>query len=255
MASFVSLDALKLHDDLLALQPEGARHDSDICPLCVEQASHKGDSAASVPSGHGPSGAVSTTSPSMEGGITKKMSDTEMISRETHEALVAKALVDATAALEKALAEKSEEASSLAAKLEELTASKTELSEDNDRLNRELDSAQVALKTVTDEVETLKAEVAQREEAARIAEIAAKRTEQVENLGLFTKEYVTEKAALWAKMDDSDWAERLEEWRSIKPVAAEGEATDSASALTGTGGLTTEPATTVPARRAALGLS
>lgn len=181
-----------------------------------------------------------------------------MISRETHEALLAKALADGTAALETALAAKSEEVTSLTGQLDELTTSKAALTEDNERLNRELDTAQVSLKAATDEVAAMKDEAEKREEAARLAEIASKRAEQVENLGLFSKEYVTEKAALWAGMGDSDWAERLEEWRTIKPAVSENDGSDSASALTGGGGLTDEPADDAPtdnAKRAALGLS
>lgn len=254
----VSLDAHKLHDDLLAARPEGARHDEDICPFCVDKATQIGDSqSASDPSGSEPSGA-SHQSPSTEGGINPTMSDNEMISRETHEALLAKALQDATAALEGQLAAKSIEVEELAKKVDDLTTAKAAADEDNERLNKELDSAQVSLKAATDEIETMKDEAAKREEAARLAELASKRAEQVENLGLFPKEYITEKASAWASMDDSDWAERLEEWRSIKPVPAEGESTDQASAMTGDGGLTSEPAgeaTTTPARRAVLGLS
>jgi len=236
------------------MRPDEARHDADICPFCADKAAQIGGSSASDPSGLVPSGA-STNPQSTEGGITPTMSDNDMISRETHEALVAKALADATAALETALANKSEEAEGLAAKLEELTTSTATLSEDNVRLNRELDAAQVALKTATDEVASLKEETAKREEAARLAEIASKRSEQVENLGLFDKEYVAKKASEWASMEDSDWAERLEEWQTIKPAAASSEPGDTASAMTGGGGLTTEPAETTSASRAALGLS
>jgi regulator of replication initiation timing len=254
MAVFVSLDALQLHDELLAMRPDEARHDADICPFCADKAAQSGGSSASGPSGLVPSDASLNTH-STEGGITQTMSDNDMISRETHEALVAKALADATAALETALANKSEEATGLAAKLEELTTSTAALTDDNSRLNRELDAAQVALKSATDEVASLKDESAKREEAARLAEIASKRVDQVKDMGLFTEEYVTEKSAQWASMDDSEWASRLDEWQKINPAATTGEPGDTASAMTGSGGLTTEITTTVPARRAVLGLS
>jgi regulator of replication initiation timing len=236
------------------MRPDQARHDADICPFCADKAAQIGGSSASDPSGLVPSDA-STNSHSTEGGITHTMSDNDMISRETHEALVAKALADATAALETALANKSEEATGLAAKLEELTTSTATLTEDNSRLNRELDAAQVALKTAADEVASLKDESAKREEAARLADIASKRVEQVKAMNLFEAEYVEKKSEEWASMADSDWAERLEEWQTLKPASVSDEPGDTASAMTGSGGLTSEPTTPVPARRAVLGLS
>lgn len=238
------------------MRPDEARHDSDICPFCVDKAARLGDSTASDPSGSEPSGA-SPNSPSTEGGITPTMSDNDMISRETHEALLAKALADGTAALETALAAKSEEVTDLTGKLAELTTSTASLTEDNERLNRELDTAQVSLKAATDEIASMKDEAEKAAEAARLADVASKRADQVKNLGLFEESYISKKATEWASLEDGDWAERLEEWRTIKPAADSGDGSDTASALTGGGDLTREPADapTDNAKRAALGLS
>jgi chromosome segregation ATPase len=185
-----------------------------------------------------------------EGGTTPM----ETISQETHEALLDKALRDATASLE---AEKAELERKVAA-LEEAASTASEevasLKSENDRLNGELDTAQVALKSSQDEAEALKGEKAAAEEAARVAEIASKRTTEVRELALFTEEYVADKASLWAAMDEAAWTERLEEWKTVKAQqpAATPASTDSASAMSGSSEI---PAGKEPsARRRALGL-
>lgn len=227
----------QLHDELLAQKPEGARHDADVCPFCADKA---GQLSASVPSGHEPSGAPETEMlPTSEGGTNPIMADNanETLSRETHEALIAKAVSDATATLDASLAKKTEEASELAAKVEKLEADNASLKTDNDRLNSELDTAQVALKAATDEVASLKEENAQKDEAARKEKVSVERAKQVANLGLFPQEYVDEKASRWAEFSDEDWAERIEEWQKAKPEGATTPSkTDSASAMSGTSG-------------------
>lgn len=221
--------ALKLHDDLLAAQPEGARHDSDICPFCVEKASAQ--TTASDPSGSGRPDVSKSENKSTEGGTTPPMSD---ISQEAHEALLKKAIEDATAATEKALAAKTEEAASATTRVKELETELESAKSDNDRLNKELDAAQVKLTSTTEEVAALKEAAAKAEEEAHLKEVASKRAEQVKNLKLFPDEYVGEKASKWAALTDEAWGEQLEEWKQLKPVTAgEGEA-DAASAMTGT---------------------
>ena len=114
--------ALKLHDDLLAAQPEGARHDSDICPLCVEKASQ---ATASDPSRFGGPDVSKSSTQSTEGGDNPTMSD---ISQEAHNALlkqaVADAVAEATKATESALATKTGEAADAAKRIEELVVVK-----------------------------------------------------------------------------------------------------------------------------------
>ena len=138
------------------------------------------------------------------------MSDTATISQETHEALLAKAVADATTTTEQALERKTIEASELSIKHDELAA-KVTLTEDNARLNRELDEAQVKLRAATDENAALRNDIAAKDEAARLAEVASKRSEQVKNLQLFPEDYIGEKASAWARLSDDDWAERLDE--------------------------------------------
>ena len=256
-------DAARLHDDLMALQPDGARHDADTCPFCLEKAAQQGETPASGPSGSLPSGAASDQPPHEEGGTTEVSDNT--ITQETHQALLEKALKDATADLSSQLSAKTDEASALATDKAELETKVAELAEENTRLNSDLDKAQVELKAATDEVASLKSDIEAKDEAARKAEIASARASQVENLGLFSKDYIGDKASKWADLAEEDWAEKLEEWRSIKPATAEGDEasseTDSASAMSGTSEeLTTEPtdeasASDKSARRAALGLT
>jgi chromosome segregation ATPase len=253
---------MRLHDDLLALQPEGARHDSDICPFCVEKASQ---STASDPSGSGrPDVSSKSENKSTEGGTTPTMSD---ISQEAHEALLKKAVDDAVAAAvkttEQALATKTEEAAAAVARVTELETQHADLTADNDRLNKELDAAQVSLKSATEEVASLKTAADEAAKKAELAEVASKRAEQVKNLGLFTPEYVSEKASKWAGLDEAAWTEQVDEWKQLKPATAtETSTTDAASAMTGTTeDLTKEKqdaasASDKPkARRAALGLA
>lgn len=193
--------------------------------------------------------------------MTEKAAET--LSRETHDALIAKAVQDATSVTENALERKTTEAADLTATVAKLTDENASLTADNERLNKELDTAQVSLKAATDEVTALKADNTAKDEAARKAEVASKRAEQVRNLALFPEDYITEKADKWAEVGDEDWAERIEEWQKAKPAAegTEGKTETAASAMSGTtGALTTEPTdtagtTTTPARRTVLGLS
>lgn len=249
--------ARELHDELLQAKPADARHDADICSFCVDKAAQ---STAPVPSGP----ENETTEPEgTEGGTTKAMADNEnkMISEETHQALMEKALKDATSATDSALQSKVSENTELASKVETLTEENASLVTDNARLNKELDEAQVSLKAATDEVAALKTEKDEIEAAAALAETASKRSEQIRNLNLFPEEFVTERASRWAAIPDEDWAERVAEWQATaKPTAAAAgtTTTDSASAMEGTSGqLTTETASADEpknSRRAVLGL-
>lgn len=242
----------------MANRPEGASHNADICPFCVDKATEDAtasrnppdvsDSNQTVPDEHG-------------GRDTSSMSD---MTKETHEALLAKAVADATSATEKALETKTDEVKELAAKLEKAEADLAAAKADNDRLNSELDTAQVSLKAAEEKVTTLETDIKAKEEAAAKAEVASKRADQVRNLKLFSDEQVAEKASRWAELSDEEWTERLDEWAALKP-ATSGEptqTTDAASAMSGGGDLTKEPDSTdtaesakPKARRAVLGLS
>lgn len=250
--------AMKMHDDLLASQPTGARHDSDICPLCVEKASAS-KATTSDPSGSGRPDVSSQETEHTEGRTSQTMSD---ISQEAHDALVAKAVKEAVTVTESALATKTTEATEAAAKVTALETEKAELAAEVERLNKDLDSAQVKLTSATEEVASLKDAATKAEAAAQIAEVASKRADQVKNLGLFDETYVSEKASKWAALDEASWTEQVEEWKQLKPATAAATNTDAASAMSGTTeSLTKETSTDVAsetakpkARRAALGL-
>lgn len=244
-----------MHDDLLASQPEGARHDSDICPLCVDKASQT--TTSRIPPGSAGPDVSDDKSKSTEGGTTPTMSD---ISQETHEALMQKAVADAVKTTEAALATKTEELASASTKLSELETVKS----DNERLNKELDDAQVQLKAATDKAKTLEEDIAKKDEDSKLAEVAAKRAEQVENLKLFKTEYVKDKASKWAALEDAAWEEQIEEWRQLKPASTdETKDTDAASAMSGSSEdlgketkVVDDKASATPnARRLALGLA
>lgn len=249
---------MKMHDDLLAEMPEGARHDSDICPFCVEKASQA--TTSRIPPGSAGPDVSDQQTTSTEGGANPTMSD---ISQEAHEALLQKAVADAVKATEQALATKTEELASANAKVTTLEAENADLKSDNSRLNTELDTAQVKLSAATEEVASLKADISKKEEEAQLAEIASKRASEVKNLNLFPDEYVTEKASKWASFDEASWAEQVEEWKRLKPVSAEdAKNTDAASAMTGTSETLTKEqqdtaasSTTKSPRRSVLGLA
>lgn len=236
--------------------PEGARHDSDVCPVCVDKAQEAVSSTSGNPPASGGPDAITTTTSQTEGGTNKQMTD---ISQETHDALLQKAVADAVATANAEIASLKEANAALTSERDTLTTERASLLADNERLNGDLDKAQVSLKTVTDEVASLKADIAAKDEAAQKAEIASARAAQVKNLGLFPEDYISEKASRWAEVDEAAWTERIEEWK-----AAKGDATpattatqDAASALTGTdeAARTTETAPKPnAARRAVLGL-
>lgn len=184
------------------------------------------------------------------------------ISQEAHDALVAKAVKEAVTVTESALATKTTEVTEAAAKVTALENEKAELAAEVERLNKDLDAAQVKLTSATEEVASLKSTIEEQAKAAEVAEIASKRAEQVKNLGLFADDYVAEKAEKWAGLDEASWTEQVEEWKQLKPASATTTTTDAASAMSGTTeSLTKETSqdvaseTTKPkARRAALGL-
>lgn len=185
----------------------------------------------------------------------------DTISKETHEALLEKATRDATEALAAEVAELKTAKAALEAQVADLSAAKevaeeevASLKEANETLNGDLDTAQVALKAAQDEAAALKADIATKEEEARLAEIASTRADQVRNLGLFGEDYVADKASAWAAMDETAWTERLEEWKAVKgsAPAASGTPTETASAFSGT--REAPVGEQAPARRRVLGL-
>jgi len=259
-------EAIALHDQLLETAPAGARHDRDICPICVDKATETANPPSDPSRLAGPD--VSDTNQShtsTEGGDTRIMSDTaNTMSQETHTALLNQAVAEATKATDAALQTVTAERDDLKAKLEVAEADKAKLTEDNARLNGDLDKAQVDLKAATDKAADLEGELVKERDDRAKADLANKRVEQVKNLGLFNDDYITdEKASAWAGLDEAAWTERVDEWSKLKPAEpGKSPAADTASALSGTDEkLTATPEgdtaseTTKSSRRAVLGLS
>lgn len=253
-----------MHDLLLESQPEDARHDRDICPICVDKATETAAPPSRIPPGSaGPDVSEENQSPNTEGGTPDTMTDT--ISKETHEALLSKAVSDATAATDAALATKSQEVVDLTGKLETANAALETANAEVASLNGKLDTAQVELKAATDKAAELEADLAKERDDRAKADVAGKRADQVKNLGLFSDEYVAEKAESWAGLDEAAWNDRVDEWSKLKPASPgkAGESTaDTASAMSGTSGSLTQSSSDDKAsedkpnhRRAALGLS
>lgn len=183
----------------------------------------------------------------------------DTITQETHQALLQKAVSDATAALQNEKAALEAKVSELTATTEGLTSEVATLKTENERVAGELDTAQVALKAAGDEVASLKSDIAAREDAAAKQEIASARATQVRNLGLFGEDYITEKASKWAEIDEAGWTDRLDEWKAAKGTATATDTsttsttTDTASAMTGT--REAQTGGDASARRKVLGLS
>lgn len=339
--------ALDMHDALLLNAPEGARHDSDVCPFCTDWAMTddgipSGASRLEFADAKSPYGSVTYADPgyqadkvkrypidteaharaawsyihqasnaakysadqlstmrtkisnalkkfgaevkdeaevetpgsvsddssrtqsatgtqpdsASEGGTPNMATDTtETISTETHQALLTKAVTDATATLTTENASLTARVAELEAEVTSKTSELAAANTENERINGELDSAQVSLKAAQDEANALKDEAAAKEAELAKAEIASARAQQVRNLGLFTEEFITERSSKWADVDEAAWTERLDEWKVAKGTSAPGTTsttTETASAITGTRG--TEAGQQPSARRQALGL-
>lgn len=313
--------AIVLHDEAMEIMPEGARHDSDLCPVCTqwelaEDGLPKGYQSLEGERKIKPYGEVEYADDGVrEDGVcrypigskqhaerslellsiqenaeryteqqlskvmasvkeavslyeeeeSKPPRDTDLaeggkvnamdtIAKETHEALLAKAVQDATDSANEKIASLTESVESLTSERDGLKSEVDTLKEDNARLNTELDTAQVKLKTSDDEIASLKDEIEQRDEKAKLDKVASDRAEQVKNLSLFTDEYVQDKASRWAELSDEDWADRIEEWKQAKASEGSTSATDDIdSAMSGSS--ETESANPPSARKRVLGLA
>lgn len=255
-------DAIALHDRLLAEPVDGAQHNADICPICVDKATETAKPPSDPSRSGGPDVSEENEQTNTKGG-TSPMSDS--ISQETHAALVKAAVEQATEATDKLLGKATADLETANASLTTVTAERDTLKTDNDRLNGELDKAQVDLKAANDKAAALEADIAKAKEDAELAELANARAAEVKDLKIFPEDYVTaDKASAWASLDEAAWNDRVSEWKAAAP-AKPGEATaDTASALSGTtesltkdgsesGTDTSSEATTSP-RRSVLGL-
>jgi len=245
----VSDQARRLHDEVLDLMPAGATHDRVTCPFCADSAQQ---SEPPLTGESGRSDAPTTVPDRTEGGSTQAVEDTR-ITQETHDALVRAAVDQATADLARIRDELQTQLTDATSERDAVKAEAAGLTEDNERLNTELDAAQVQLKSATDAKADLDKQLTDLQETSRLSEVAATRAAQVRNLGLFTEEHIAEKASRWAAVPDEEWAERIEEWKAVQGESPTTD-TDSASALTGSSEGTTARHRTASARRRVLGL-
>lgn len=179
----------------------------------------------------------------------------DTITKETHEALLQKAVDTATAQLREEKATLESQVSTLTSERDQASERASELETEVSRLEGELDTAQVKLKTSEDEVASLKEEIDTRDEAMAVKELAEKRSEEVRALGLFPDEHISEKAERWAKYSDEEFASLLEDWKAARDTSKVEGSVETASRFNGSsegaGTKTEEPAS---ARRAVLGL-
>lgn len=315
--------AIALHDEALVMQPKGARHDRDVCPICLDWAL----TPEGVPAGFKnlddaargkPYGDVNYADPGLiddvarfpldsephiraaadfitKGEIANKYETKELeqvkarinqalegfgakpqdsserdadlveeggkanmdektLTEETHKALLAKAVQDATEKLSAEVSSLNESVASLTEERDDLASQVETLTGENSQLNSELDDSQVKLKAAEDEIAELKDDIAKREEEAQKSEVASERSEQVRKLGLFTDEYISEKASRWADLGDEDWAERLEEWKQARDSEESAGGSTEETTETAMKGSTEGEESTQSARRAVLGL-
>lgn len=183
----------------------------------------------------------------------------DTINKETHEALLTKAVDDATRSAQEETASLREQVVTLTSERDSAAEKASTAEAEVARLSEELDKAQLSLKSVEDEKAELEAEITRRDDEAKIAEVAQERASQVRNLGLFNEEYIEEKASRWASLGDDDFTEMVESWKAArqgKSATEDGpDVMDSASALTGTSEATEIASKSTPARKTVLGLA
>lgn len=222
-----------MHDVLLANQPDGAKHNAEICPFCVEKASQSTASGTLPGSLAGPDVSENKNT---EGGANPTMTDTDMISKETHEALVRQRVEDAVRQNDAALQTMTTERAEATARAEKAETELARVTQENTELNTKLDEAAVNLNTATEKAASLERQIADDTAKREVETKASERASQVKNLGLFPEDYVTEKAQKWASLSDEAWAEQVESWQKLKAPEGtpSGTPADTASAMSGT---------------------
>lgn len=187
-----------------------------------------------------------------EGGNTSM----DTVTTEVHEALLAKAVDEAKSVWATEKAELTVQVETLTQSATDKDAEIASLKEVNTEVNGKLDTAEVALTAATEKATALEADIAAKDEEARLTALSTERAAQIRNLNLFPDELIDEKAARWAVLDELAWTERVEDWKAVSTASGSATTTptETASAFTGT---TDAPNGTVKpgsARRAVLGL-
>jgi hypothetical protein len=186
-----------LHDQLLEIRPEGAEHNSAVCPFCREAET-----------------AVATGS-SVEGGVS--------VSEKTHteeevKALVASAVAEQTKELERQLDElkQSEEASEVEARI---ATAKAEAEAQVAEIQAKLDAAVLeAEQAKTEHNEILTWLNEEGEKAAREAELETltdERKAKVAEVATFPEDYMNERAPQWAEMSEEAFESLLGDYKAV----------------------------------------
>ena len=87
-------------------------------------------------------------------------------------------------------------------------------------LNERLEEAEKALAERDAKIADLEASIAERDEAERLASVAAERAELVKESVNFTDEQIEARKAAWAKMGDEDFASYLEDLKTARTAAS-----------------------------------
>lgn len=128
--------------------------------------------------------------------MEEDVSSTEtLLTQEQHETLVA-------SAVEKAVAEAKQ-----AGDLELVEANKT------------IEAHEAKIASLTEELESLKAMIAERDEAERLEAKASERAARVE--AYFSDEQIAQRRESWAKMDDADFAAYVEDIEAVAKAKLE----------------------------------
>jgi len=193
----------ELHDELLAIQPEGTSHDADACEFCTP--------------------ALPSTADDSSGG--GDMSDPKTYSQDELDAAIASAVQDAVGPVASELADlrASQEAAEVDARIAEVRA---ELSGKIETLEGELEAAQSqateAAQARDDVVAWLEAEKETAEQAALRAQRRDERLAAVKEVASFTDEELEARADRWADMADEDFAALVEDLKVVAVPAGDG---------------------------------
>lgn len=181
----------------------------------------------------------------------------DTITKETHEALLQKAVDDATAQLREEKASIEAQLATTTTERDQAVKHADEVETEVSRLEGELDTAQVKLKSAEDENASLKGDLSARDEALALKEKAGERAEEVRALGLFPEEHIVEKAERWAGYSDDEFAEVVADWKAARSTSKEEGSVETASRMSGSSegaGSTSTKTTETSARRRVLGI-
>lgn len=102
----------------------------------------------------------------------------------------------------------------------------TELDKDIVQIRAELEQAKETITAQDAEIETLKTDIADRDEASRLAEMGDERAALVADVTSFTDEELAQRRARWAAMSEEDFVETLADFKAINESASVSDESD-----------------------------